>query len=94
MIRSKNLNALHTIETGGRPSLSESLVSGPNLLAPLGKDISSSLDDAAHKRVREMLRLTFSMTFSDGKWRWDERALSFGAQNQPLIGDSKTSQHD
>ena len=66
-------------------SLEENNVSGPNLLVPLGKDTLDSFDDNAKKRIHEMLRLLFSISFADGKWQWDERAKVLDAVVRALL---------
>lgn len=77
------LDALRTAPTGGRVSLAKTLVSGPNLFVPLGADIS--LDGAAQKRVREMLRLVFAVTCVNGEWKWEERAKVLDAVVRALL---------
>jgi Helicase conserved C-terminal domain len=79
------LDALRTASTGGRLSLADTMVSGPNLFVPLGDDILASLNAAALRRVREMLQLVFSMTFAEGEWKWDERAKVLDAVVRALL---------
>ncbi|MCA1565747.1 MAG: hypothetical protein LC803_08945 [Acidobacteria bacterium] len=79
------LDALRAKPAGGRASLADTLVSGPNLFVPLGSEILFSLNVAAQKRIREMLQLIFSMTLSNGEWKWDERAKILDAVVRALL---------
>jgi hypothetical protein len=79
------LDAFHTASTGGRLSLTDTLVSGPNLFVPLEKGEALKLDSTARKRVGEMLRLLFAMTFSKGQWLWNQRASVLDAVVRALL---------
>lgn len=65
--------ALNTTVTGSRASLTDTLVSGPNLFVPIGPDVDF-LGAAARDRAGRMRDLLFRMTASQHAWEWGERA--------------------
>lgn len=81
----KILHALRTTAGGGRSSIADGLVSGPNLFVPLGSETLFSLDVTAQKRVCKMRRLLFSMTVVGDKWEWSERAKVLDAVVRALL---------
>ncbi len=76
--------ALNTTLTGGRASLTDTLVSGPNLFVPIGPDVDF-LGVAAHDRAGRMRDLLFRMTFSQTAWEWGERAKVTDAVVRALL---------
>jgi hypothetical protein len=76
--------ALNTTVTGGRASLTDSLVSGPNQFVPIGPDVDF-LGVAARDRAGRMRDLLFRMTFSRDSWEWGERAKVTDAVVRALL---------
>jgi hypothetical protein len=84
-VRRKILHALRTTTAGSRSHVADTLVSGPNLFVPLGSKTLRSLDVTAQNRVREILRLLFSMTLPGDRWEWGERAKVLDAVVRALL---------
>lgn len=76
--------ALRTEGTGGRASLIDTLISGPNLFVPIGPDVDF-LKDAGRARAGRMRDLLFQITFSQGEWQWSERAKVLDAVVRALL---------
>lgn len=76
--------ALNTTVTGGRASLTDTLVSGPNLFVPIGPDVDF-LGAVARDRAGRMRDLLFRMTFSRDSWDWGERAKVTDAVARALL---------
>jgi hypothetical protein len=57
---------------GNRPSVLDTLLTGPNLFVPLGEALPL-LDAAAHARIRRMLDVLFEATCQGDGWTWAER---------------------
>lgn len=76
--------ALNTTLTGGRVSLTDTVVSGPNLFVPVRPDVDL-LGVAASDRSGRMRDLLFRMTFSQTVWEWGERAKVTDAVVRALL---------
>ncbi|HEY7425520.1 MAG TPA: hypothetical protein VH682_14915, partial [Gemmataceae bacterium] len=76
--------ALNTTVTGGRASLTDTLVSGPNLFVPIGRDVDF-LKAAGRNQAGRMRDLLIRMTFSRGSWEWGERAKVTDAVVRALL---------
>ncbi|MFO0881541.1 MAG: helicase-related protein [Gemmataceae bacterium] len=76
--------ALNTRVTGRRASLTETLVSGPNLFVPIGPEVDF-LEGAGRKRAGRMRDLLFRMTFWQNAWEWGERAKVSDAVVRALL---------
>jgi hypothetical protein len=70
--------------TGGRASLTDTLVSGPNLFVPIGPDVDF-LGTDGRERVGRMRDRLSQMTFSEGPWEWGERAKVLDAVVRALL---------
>lgn len=84
-VRQRILHALRTTAAGDQSPTANALVSGPNLFVPLGSEALFSHDVTAQKRVREMLRLLFSLTLLGDRWEWGERAKVLDAVVRALL---------
>jgi Helicase conserved C-terminal domain len=76
--------ALNAAPPGGRMSLVDTLVAGPNLLVPVGPEVDF-LGTAGRERADRMRDLLFRMTVSQGAWEWGERAKVLDAVVRALL---------
>jgi hypothetical protein len=67
------LRALEAHPLGNRPRIVDTLLSGPNLLLPLGEALQL-IDEGGQERVRRMRELVFKVTRRDDQWNWQQRA--------------------
>lgn len=65
--------AIATTATGGRNSVVDSVISGPNLFVPLGPDVGF-LGVNGQERASRMCDLLFQITIDEDSWKWAERA--------------------
>lgn len=76
--------ALNTKVKGGRASLIDTIISGPNLFVPIGPEVDF-LGAAARDRAGRMRDLLFRMTFLQSEWEWGERAKVTDAVVRALL---------
>jgi hypothetical protein len=76
--------ALNTALKGVRSSLTDTLISGPNLFVPIGADVDF-LGNAGWARVARMRDLIFQITFTQDSWEWGERAKVLDAVVRALL---------
>jgi hypothetical protein len=76
--------ALTTGATGGRASLLDTLVSGPNLFVPIGRDVDF-LGPAGRERAGRMRDLLFRMSEELSEEAWGERAKVLDAVVRALL---------
>jgi hypothetical protein len=70
--------------TGARSSVTDALISGPNLFVPIGPDVAF-LGGAGRERAGRMRDQLFRMTFVKESWEWGERAKVSDAVVRALL---------
>jgi hypothetical protein len=77
-------DALKTTVTGGRASLADTLVSGPNLFVPIGPEVDF-LGTTGRERAGRMRDLLYQITHSANDREWGERAKVIDAVVRALL---------
>lgn len=70
--------------TNARASVTDTLISGPNLFVPIGPEVAL-LGNAGRERAARMRDQLFRMTFVNNSWEWNERASVSDAVVRALL---------